>query len=109
MVKVDRAGGIRDGPNGYGYYPGQGWEAGRDRVRSFALIDRLKRYYGCGVWAGKLFCLCVVIDFLLYVFLEMWFPRANIDIARSWPKKINRKENKRPGSIYKGDRLGPAS
>ncbi|GKZ60080.1 phosphatidylinositol N-acetylglucosaminyltransferase gpi3 subunit [Aspergillus niger] len=93
----------------YGYYPGQGWEAGRDRVRSFALIDRLKRYYGCGVWAGKLFCLCVVIDFLLYVFLEMWFPRANIDIARSWPKKINRKENKRPGSIYKGDRLGSAS
>ncbi|EHA26820.1 hypothetical protein ASPNIDRAFT_35759 [Aspergillus niger ATCC 1015] len=93
----------------YGYYPGQGWEAGRDRVRSFALIDRLKRYYGCGVWAGKLFCLCVVIDFLLYVFLEMWFPRANIDIARSWPKKINRKENKRPGSTYKGDRLGPAS
>ncbi|KAL4891590.1 hypothetical protein BDV59DRAFT_66163 [Aspergillus ambiguus] len=72
----------------YGYYPGQGWEA-RDRVRSFALIDRLKRYYGCGVWAGKLFCLCVVIDFLLYVFLEMWFPRANIDIARSWPKKLN--------------------
>ncbi|OJJ74546.1 hypothetical protein ASPBRDRAFT_52621 [Aspergillus brasiliensis CBS 101740] len=93
----------------YGYYPGQGWEAGRDRVRSFALIDRLKRYYGCGVWAGKLFCLCVVIDFLLYVFLEMWFPRANIDIARSWPKKINQKENKRPGSTYKGDRLGPAS
>ncbi|KAJ5259604.1 hypothetical protein N7478_012585 [Penicillium angulare] len=71
----------------YGYYPGQGWEASGDRVRSFALIDRLKRYYGCGVWAGKLFCLCVVIDFLIYVFLEMWFPRANIDIARSWPKK----------------------
>ncbi|KAJ5683000.1 hypothetical protein N7462_006165 [Penicillium macrosclerotiorum] len=71
----------------YGYYPGQGWEASGDRVRSFALIDRLKRYYGCGVWAGKLFCLCVVIDSLIYVFLEMWFPRVNIDIARSWPKK----------------------
>lgn len=80
----------------YGYYPGQGWEASGDRVRSFALVDRLKRYYGCGVWAGKLFCLCVVIDFLLYVFLEMWFPRANIDIARSWPKKLNqRDENSR--------------
>ncbi|RAL05520.1 phosphatidylinositol N-acetylglucosaminyltransferase subunit A/GPI3 [Aspergillus ibericus CBS 121593] len=92
----------------YGYYPGQGWEAGRDRVRSFALIDRLKRYYGCGVWAGKLFCLCVVIDFLLYVFLEMWFPRANIDIARSWPKKIHQ-ENKRLGNPDKGDRLGLAS
>ncbi|KAE8330750.1 hypothetical protein BDV39DRAFT_190361 [Aspergillus sergii] len=76
----------------YGYYPGQGWEASGDRVRSFALIDRLKRYYGCGVWAGKLFCLCVVIDVLIYVLLEMWFPRANIDIARSWPKKLKQKE-----------------
>lgn len=28
-----------------------------------------------------------VIDYLLFVFLEMWAPRANIDIARSWPKK----------------------
>ncbi|KAL1967404.1 hypothetical protein VTN77DRAFT_3189 [Rasamsonia byssochlamydoides] len=71
----------------YGHYPGAGWDAARGRTRSFALIDRLKRYYGCGIWAGKLFCLCVVIDYLLYVFLEMWFPRANIDIARSWPKK----------------------
>lgn len=77
----------------YGYYPGQGWEANGDRVRSFALIDRLKRYYGCGVWAGKLFCLCGVIDFLIYIFLEMWFPRANIDIARSWPKKLRQDEN----------------
>ncbi|KAJ5167531.1 uncharacterized protein N7482_006312 [Penicillium canariense] len=82
----------------YGYYPGQGWEASGDRVRSFALIDRLKRYYGCGVWAGKLFCLCVVIDFLIYVFLEMWFPRANIDIARSWPKKQPAEKSRPPTS-----------
>ena len=27
---------------------------GRAGVQSFALIDRLKRYYGCGIWAGKL-------------------------------------------------------
>lgn len=71
----------------YGHYPGAGWDAVRGRTRSFALIDRLKRYYGCGIWAGKLFCLCVIIDYLLYVFLELVFPRANIDIARSWPKK----------------------
>ena len=73
----------------YGYHSGGGWSATRGRagVQSFALIDRLKRYYGCGIWAGKLFCLCVVIDFLLFVFLEMWAPRANIDIARNWPKK----------------------
>ncbi|KAI9845908.1 MAG: hypothetical protein M1837_004444 [Sclerophora amabilis] len=76
----------------YGRHSGTagGWSATRGRagVQSFALIDRLKRYYGCGIWAGKLFCLCVVVDYLLFVFLEIWAPRAGIDIARDWPKKI---------------------
>ncbi|KAI4125461.1 MAG: hypothetical protein LQ341_006981 [Variospora aurantia] len=58
------------------------------RTQSFALIDRLKRYYGCGVWAGKLFCLCVVIDYLILQFLEVWAPRKGIDVARNWPKKL---------------------
>ena len=75
----------------YGFvdeYDGE-WSVTRSRagIQNFALIDRLKRYYGCGIWAGKLFCLCVVVDFLLYVFLEFWFPRAGIDIAKNWPKK----------------------
>jgi phosphatidylinositol glycan class A protein len=68
----------------YGESPA-GW--GATRTRGFALIDRLKRYYGCGIWAGKLFCLCVVVDYLLLVFLEFWAPRDKIDIARDWPKK----------------------
>jgi phosphatidylinositol glycan class A protein len=74
----------------YGDHSAGGWSAtrGRTGVQSFALIDRLKRYYGCGVWAGKLFCLCVVIDYLILVFLEAVFPRSNIDIAKNWPKKI---------------------
>ncbi|KAI1912382.1 Phosphatidylinositol N-acetylglucosaminyltransferase GPI3 subunit [Ophidiomyces ophidiicola] len=72
----------------YGYLPGESWTGARAREHSFALIDRLKRYYGCGIWAGKLFCLCALIDFLLYVFLELWMPRRNIDIARDWPKKL---------------------
>lgn len=73
----------------YGDTSGGGWSATRGRagVQSFALIDRLKRYYGCGIWAGKLFCLCVIIDYLLLVFLEMWAPRGTIDTARKWPKK----------------------
>ncbi|EEQ28584.1 phosphatidylinositol:UDP-GlcNAc transferase subunit PIG-A [Microsporum canis CBS 113480] len=71
----------------YGNCPKESWTGSRRREHSFALIDRLKRYYGCGIWAGKLFCLCVVIDFLLYVFLELWMPRSGIDIARDWPKK----------------------
>lgn len=56
-------------------------------VQSFALIDRLKRYYGCGIWAGKLFCICVVIDYLLFLVLEYLAPRDDVDIARDWPKK----------------------
>jgi phosphatidylinositol glycan class A protein len=68
---------------------GGGWSATRGRagVQSFALIERLKRYYGCGIWAGKLFCLCVIVDYLLYVILEIFAPRTQIDIARNWPKK----------------------
>jgi phosphatidylinositol glycan class A protein len=74
---------------GYDAADAASWSATRGRagVQSFALIDRLKRYYGCGIWAGKLFCLCVVIDYLLFLLLELWAPRDKIDIARSWPKK----------------------
>ncbi|KAL8917080.1 MAG: hypothetical protein Q9172_005984 [Xanthocarpia lactea] len=73
----------------YGDNSGNSWSATRGRagVQSFALIDRLKRYYGCGVWAGKLFCLCVIIDYLILQFLQVWAPQADIDIAKSWPKK----------------------
>jgi phosphatidylinositol glycan class A protein len=65
------------------------WGATRGRagVHSFALIERLKRYYGCGVWAGKLFVLCVVIDYLLYIVLEIFAPRSRIDICKDWPRK----------------------
>ncbi|KAK3315468.1 glycosyltransferase family 4 protein [Apodospora peruviana] len=65
------------------------WTANRGRsgVQSFALIDRLKRYYGCGIWAGKLFCLVVIVDYLLFLFLELWYPRDKIDICPDWPRK----------------------
>eukprot|EP00850_Spirogloea_muscicola_P022689 SM000307S11686 [mRNA] locus=s307:68156:76880:+ [translate_table: standard] len=36
------------------------------------LLTRLSRYYSCGPWAGKLFCLVVTIDHLLWHFLEWW-------------------------------------
>ncbi|KAF3766590.1 family 4 glycosyltransferase [Cryphonectria parasitica EP155] len=68
--------------------------------RDFALIDRLKRYYGCGIWAGKLFCLCVVIDYIFFLFLEWVAPREDIDIAAEWPRKIlveDSKEKPRKG------------
>ncbi|GKT76300.1 glycosyltransferase family 4 protein [Colletotrichum tofieldiae] len=72
----------------YGFDTANPSTFGNSRVRSFALIDRLKRYYGCGIWAGKLFCLCVIVDYLLFLFLELWFPREQIDICPEWPRKI---------------------
>ncbi|KAH8149312.1 uncharacterized protein LAJ45_06852 [Morchella importuna] len=54
------------------------------------LMERLKRYYGCGIWAGKLFVLCVVVDSLILVLLEFLFPQSGIDTARSWPTKAPR-------------------
>lgn len=80
---------------GYDAADAVSWSATRGRagVQSFALIDRLKRYYGCGIWAGKLFCLCVVIDYLIFLLLELWAPRDAIDIARNWPKKVQEDGN----------------
>jgi len=74
----------------YGDVSGGGWSGTRGRagVQSFALIDRLKRYYGCGIWAGKLFCLCVIIDYLIFQLLEMVAPRERIDVCRDWPRKV---------------------
>lgn len=54
------------------------------------LLNRLYRYYQAGPWAGKLFALCVIVDVLLYWFLEWWYPRSSIDICRKWPKKASK-------------------
>lgn len=76
------------------FYQGAGvgniWSAtrGRATMQSFALIERLKRYYGCGIWAGKLFCICVIVDYLLYLVLETFAPRSRIDICKDWPRKV---------------------
>jgi len=44
-------------------------------------IERLRRFYGCGLYAGKLFCLVVAFEYLLYVLLEWLVPAEDIDIA----------------------------
>eukprot|EP00160_Parvularia_atlantis_P004930 Unigene14190_Nuclearia_a/m.42825 Unigene14190_Nuclearia_a/g.42825 ORF Unigene14190_Nuclearia_a/g.42825 Unigene14190_Nuclearia_a/m.42825 type:complete len:470 (-) Unigene14190_Nuclearia_a:47-1456(-) len=49
------------------------------------LIERLRRYYGCGVWAGKIFCVMVAIDYIIYVVLEWLSPRDDVDIAPDFP------------------------
>ncbi|KAG0573999.1 hypothetical protein KC19_VG227300 [Ceratodon purpureus] len=34
------------------------------------LLLRLSRYYACGPWAGKLFCLVAVVNYIVWCFLE---------------------------------------
>lgn len=44
-----------------------------------SILERLSRYLSCGAWAGKLFCLVMIIDFLLWRLLELFQPAVDID------------------------------
>jgi len=43
------------------------------------LLDRLPRYLTCGSWAGKLFCIVMVINYLLWRLLEFLQPAEGIE------------------------------
>ncbi|KAJ2615315.1 Phosphatidylinositol N-acetylglucosaminyltransferase GPI3 subunit, partial [Coemansia sp. RSA 1365] len=48
------------------------------------LIERLRRYYGCGLVAGKLFCLVAAVDFLIGLVLAWIWPKSEIEIAQQF-------------------------
>ena len=52
------------------------------------LIERLSRYYGCGLIAGKLFCMVVAINFLMSVIFEWIWPRRSIEVVPDFPHKV---------------------
>ncbi|KAJ1937184.1 Phosphatidylinositol N-acetylglucosaminyltransferase GPI3 subunit, partial [Kickxella alabastrina] len=56
------------------------------------LIERFRRYYGCGLVAGKLFCLVAAVDFLIGVVLAWLWPRDQIEIARGFSKERYQEE-----------------
>ncbi|KAL1928635.1 hypothetical protein VTP01DRAFT_2421 [Rhizomucor pusillus] len=49
------------------------------------LIERLRRYYGCGLYAGKIFCMVVALDYLFWIFLELIHPAHTIERAETFP------------------------
>lgn len=51
------------------------------------LINRLIKYYNSGSWAGILYVLCVVTDFLILGILEILYPKDKVDLARKWPRR----------------------
>lgn len=44
-----------------------------------SLIQRLSRYLACGAWAGKLFCLVMIINYLFWCLLRLWQPEDEIE------------------------------
>ena len=59
------------------------------------LSNRLKKYYGCGVWAGKLFCILAAICYIVWRVVEWLYPRDEIEIAVDFPfKSPQRHQNK---------------
>ncbi|ORX42600.1 phosphatidylinositol N-acetylglucosaminyltransferase GPI3 subunit [Hesseltinella vesiculosa] len=61
--------------------------AERTEKATSPLIERLRRYYGCGLYAGKIFCMVMTLDYLFWLFLEMVFPRWSIEPAPTFPSK----------------------
>ncbi|CAI5470484.1 unnamed protein product [Closterium sp. Yama58-4] len=60
-----------------------------DRVMAMPLDDlptRLSRYYACGVVAGKLFCLVVLLNSLLAALLALLQPEQHMEVAPDFPR-----------------------
>ena len=56
------------------------------------LVTRLLKYYCCGIIAGKLYVLCVIVDIFILSVLEWLYPAEHIDMASKWPQKKSTKQ-----------------
>ncbi|KAF3500290.1 hypothetical protein F2Q69_00045832 [Brassica cretica] len=65
------------------------------------LLERLSRFLSCGAWAGKVFCMVMIIDYLLWRLLQ-FLQKAALKISNSSHKK--RDKNARRGEA---DRVVP--
>eukprot|EP00898_Chlorokybus_atmophyticus_P005192 jgi/Chlat1/5674/Chrsp37S05471 len=55
------------------------------RTPEESLIQRLRKYYSCGSWAGKIFCAVVALNHLFWQLLELLQPADSVDIAPDFP------------------------
>jgi len=49
-------------------------------------LQRLRRFYDCGPWAGKIFSAFVMFDLLIWRMLEWLFPREQVEKAYDFPE-----------------------
>ena len=57
--------------------------------RGASFLDRLGRYYHCGVWAGKVWCIIVVAYFFTWKLIDYLYPAESIESAMDWPSIQN--------------------
>ncbi|KAH6569650.1 hypothetical protein BASA60_008159 [Batrachochytrium salamandrivorans] len=57
-------------------------------VGEISLAERLQRYNGCGVFAGKLAAMIVAVNYLWWLFLEWLVPRECIDLAPLFDQEV---------------------
>lgn len=79
------------------------------REERVPLIERLRRFYACGLWAGKIFCVIVALAYVVSMLLEWWSPATSIERApnlsyHKWQQHIKNKT--RPSSTMNSARGG---
>ncbi|KAG1152426.1 hypothetical protein G6F37_001634 [Rhizopus arrhizus] len=85
------------------------------QTRNSPLIERLKRYYGCGLYAGKIFCMVMALDYLIWKFLEWLFPSDTIERARPFPYQkykqfiLNTPNSSNSSSSYTTDEISKST
>lgn len=83
----------------------QGEEGGRGEGRDDSMTGRLKRYYKCGVWFGKICCCVVAVDWLYWKYLEWKVPGDSIETVPNVPLTLytSGKQRRRSGGRNKMD------
>ena len=51
------------------------------REEKVPFMERLRRFYACGLWAGKIFCIIVALAYLFWQILEWWSPEESVELA----------------------------
>ncbi|KAM0944623.1 putative phosphatidylinositol N-acetylglucosaminyltransferase [Dioscorea sansibarensis] len=57
-------------------------------------LYRLSRYLRCGTWAGKIFFLVMLLNFLLLNLLQIWQPSENIEEVPDMELSLDQQEDK---------------
>ncbi|KAJ4762755.1 Phosphatidylinositol N-acetylglucosaminyltransferase subunit A [Rhynchospora pubera] len=58
-----------------------------------SILERLPRYLICGAWAGKIFCLVMIVNFILWRLLEFFQPAESIEEVPDMASMCNHEDD----------------